>query len=134
MKFPDWMPVYGNRNFRGDCPKEDAELATFFNQLRKTYPEVARRAWHTENEGKKHFAQAASSKLKGELSGVSDIVIAGTPTFICEMKRRDHTKSSWQAGQIPFLSSCHEAGCFVCVALSWEGAMEAVFDYLEECK
>ena len=47
MLFPDWLPVYGDVSYRGDCPKEDVELSTFFNQLRKIYPDIAKRAWHT---------------------------------------------------------------------------------------
>ena len=127
MNFPDWLTVYGNRNFRGECPKEDAELSTFFNQLRNHHADLAARAWHTENEGKKTAMQVSASKIKGELAGVADIIIM--PGFVCEMKRRDHTQSSWQKGQIPFLEACHNAGCFVCVALGWEHAMEAVHDW-----
>lgn len=121
MIFPYWLPVYGDVSYRGDCPKEDVELSTFFNQLRKTYPDIAKRAWHTENEGVKNHDK---SRMKGQLVGVSDIVIM--PGFCCEMKRLDHTKSTWQKGQVDFLKACQEAGTYVCVALGWEAAMEAV--------
>lgn len=129
MNFPDWLVVYGNTSYRGECPREDAELGTFFNQLRKDFPDLAGRAFHTENEGKKTHAQVTASKIKGELAGVSDIIIIDKVPFVCEMKRRDHTKSAWQKGQLPFLESCHNTGAFVCVALSWEHAMEAVHDW-----
>lgn len=125
----DWLTVYGNKAYRGDCPKEDAELVTFFNILRRDYPDLSERAFHVENEGKKNFAQVTQSKIKGQLSGVSDIIIIDTPSFVCEMKRRDHTKSTWQSGQLPFLESCHKAGAFVCVALGYDAAMEAVHDW-----
>lgn len=125
----DWLTVYGDTSFRGDCPKEDAELVTFFNILRRDYPNLAERAFHVENEGKKSFAQVTQSKIKGQLSGVSDIIIIDKVPFVCEMKRRDHTKSTWQKGQLPFLESCHNAGAFVCVALGYDAAMEALREW-----
>jgi len=50
------------------------------------------------------------------------------------MKRQDHTKSKWQPGQLEYLEAAHYAGAFVCVALGWEAAMEAVEDWLEQKK
>ena len=121
MRFPDWLPVYGDVSFRGKCAVEDVELSTFFNQLRKNYPDLAKRGFHVENEGKKNHD---NSRMKGQLAGVSDIVIM--PGFCCEMKRRDHTISTWQKGQLDFLKACQDEGAYACVALGWEAAMEAV--------
>ncbi len=42
------------------------------------------------------------------------------------MKRRDHTQSAWQDGQIEYLTAAQEAGAFACVALGHEAAWEAV--------
>ena len=46
MKFPDFLPVFGDTDFRGECPLEEAEQATFFSQLRKLHPEVG--DWHPD--------------------------------------------------------------------------------------
>lgn len=132
MIIPDWLKTYGDKSFRGECAKEDAELSTFFNILRRDYPELAQRGWHTETEGKKNHAQVTASKMKGELAGVSDIVIIGRVPFICELKRLDHTKSVWQKGQLPFLESCHNAGAFVCLALGYKAAIEALEDWIAQ--
>ena len=123
MRFPNWLDVYGDKSFRGDCPREDVELATFWNQL---CPELRKRAWHTENEGKRNHEK---SRMKGQLKGVSDIVVIGAPPLIIEMKRQDHTKSRWQDGQLEFLKACHEAGAMVCIALGYKSALEAVEEW-----
>jgi len=123
MKFPAWLKVYGDQSFRGDCPKESAEQVTFFNMIRKTpWGDVA---MHPRNEGKFTHAQVSKMKAEGMLSGASDIIIIGSPVFCCELKRRDHTKCSWQPGQLDFLEQSQKAGAFACVALGWEAAWEA---------
>lgn len=133
MKFPTWLPIYGDPDYRGDCPKEAAEQATFFNQLRKHYPDsYGILALHPKNEGKRsgaQFQQLARDKALGLSPGAADVVIPGSPAFILEIKRRDHTKSSWQPGQIPYLEAAHKAGCFVGVALGWQGAWEAFCEW-----
>jgi len=60
---------------------------------------------------------------------VNDIIIPAAPAFVCELKRRDHTKSAWQKGQIEYLENCQKNGCFVCVALGYEAALQAVEDW-----
>lgn len=127
MKMPPWLKVYGDLSFRGDCPQESAEQITFFNRLRAEYPETwGRMALHPKNEEKrsgKQFAQLSRDKSMGLSPGASDIVIP--LGFVCEMKRRDHTKSKWQPGQLDYLEAVHNAGGFACVALGWEAAWEA---------
>jgi len=63
------------------------------------------------------------------VSGASDVIIPSRVTFVCEMKRADHTKSKWQPGQIDYLNAAQDAGAWVCVALGWEAAMEAVREW-----
>lgn len=134
MKIPEHIKCYGNTEFRGDCPKEDAELMTFFNELKRLYPDLARIAIHPDNEGlvlgsghHHHIKQKAKGAIK---KGAADIVICGNPTFVCEMKRQDHTKSCWQDGQLEFLEYSLKNGAFVCIALGYESALQAVKDYL----
>ncbi len=126
MKLPDWITVYGDTSYRGDCPQESAEQITFFADLRRQYPDTyGRAALHPRNEGKRHYSQTARQKAEGMAAGASDVIIPGSPAFVCEIKRRDHTKSKWQDGQQEYLAASMEIGAFACVALGWEAAMQA---------
>lgn len=128
MKFPDWLKVFGDTEYRGPCPQESAEQITFFAELRKAYPDTwGKLALHPKNEAKRsgsQFAQLSRDKALGLQPGASDIVIP--LGFVCEIKRADSTKSKWQAGQVDYLKAVHDAGGFACVALGWKAAMEAV--------
>lgn len=135
MKMHKDIKVYGNVDFRGDCPLEDAELITFFNQLRIKYPDIAKVALHPDNEGlilgtahNAHIKQKAKGAIR---NGAADIIIVGSPSFVCEMKRKDHTKSKWQDGQLDFLQTSQGFGAFVCVALGYEAALQALNDWLK---
>lgn len=133
MKIPKWLPVYGDTTFRGECPTESAEQVTFFNRLRAQYPEsFGRIATHIKNEGKRSQNQAQRDRMQGLTKGASDIVIPANPAFICELKKRDHTKSKWQSGQQEYLKSAHDLGAFVCLALGVEGAWQAFEEYLQK--
>lgn len=133
MKMNPNITVYGDINYRGECPVEDAEQMTFFSQLKKYWPEYHAIALHPKNEAKrtgKDFHRAKIDKIMGSLNtGASDIIIPGCPAFVCEMKRRDHTQSQWQKEQQPYLLAAQEAGAFVCVALGYEAALEAVAEW-----
>ena len=130
MKFPDWLPVVGDMTFRGECPREDAELITFFNELQRLRPDLYAVAIHPDNEGlvvgdgHQHHAR---QKAKGAVrKGAADIIIIGCPAFVCELKRRDHTLCRWQDGQLDFLQASLGQGAFACVALGYEAALESV--------
>lgn len=136
MKIPNWLKTYGNTDFRGDCPREDAELITFFNELKRIYPHLEKISIHPDNEGlivgtahNAHIKQKAKGAIK---KGASDIVIIGSPTFVCEMKRQDHTKSQWQDGQLEFLELSHNNGAFACVAFGYVAALKAVEDWISK--
>lgn len=133
MRFPDWIKVYGNRDYRGECPPELSEQITFFQWLRLQHPALHRIAVHPRNEGKRTYQQARRQRLEGALNvGASDIIIPGHPAFVCEMKRRDHTQSRWQEGQLEYLEAAHNAGAFVCVALGADAAIEALECYITQ--
>lgn len=126
MKVPEWLDVYGDMKYRGDCPPESAEQITFFNKLRSEYSDsFGMIAIHPRNEGKRTYGQTARHKAEGMTSGAPDIVIPGWPAFLCELKRQDHTKSTWQKGQLEYLKTARRYGSFVCVAFGWKGAWEA---------
>lgn len=123
MKFPPWLDVYGDLAFRGKCPTETLEQVTFFNRIRQT--KWGTICLHPRNEGNRTHHQTAKQKAEGMTPGASDIIIPGAPTFVCELKRQDHTQSQWEPGQLEYLETAKNAGAFVCVGLGVEGAWEA---------
>lgn len=129
MKFPEWLEVYGPQDYRKECPLEGIEQITFFARLRAQYPDsYGLIALHPKNEGKrkgKQFRQLDRDKLLGLAPGAADIVIPARVSFVCEMKRRDHTLCGWQPKQLDYLLAAYEAGAFVCVALGCDAAWEA---------
>jgi hypothetical protein len=126
MKFPQWLKVFGDQDFRGDCPTERAEQVTFFARLRREYPDsYGLIAVHPRNEGKRHMMQVAREKADGMTPGASDIIIPGRVAFVCELKRRDHTVCSWGDKQLDYLQQSQKAGAFACVALGCDAAWEA---------
>ncbi len=133
MKFHPDIPVYGDISFRGKCPTEAVEQITFFGWIRRQYSDTwGVLAIHPRNEGKRHYAQVMRQKAEGMTPGVSDIVIPGCPSCCIEMKRRDHTKSSWEDGQQEYLLAAQVQGAFVAVALGFEGAQSAFNVWLKK--
>ena len=122
--------VYGDTSFRGKCPTEAQEQVTFFAMLRREYPATwGALAVHPRNEGLKSGGQFASVQrhaAEGMTKGAADIIIPGSRAFVCELKRKDHTQSAWQDGQVEYLTAAKEAGAFACVALGHVAAWEAV--------
>ena len=123
------FPVFGDTTYRGKCAAESVEQVTFFNRIRAQYPDThGALAIHARNEQQLRggqFGGMAKQKAEGMVSGASDIIIPGRITFVCELKRRDRTKSAWQDGQVPYLTAAHQAGAFACVALGCNAAWEA---------
>jgi hypothetical protein len=131
MYLPNDIKIYGNTEYRGACPKEALEQVTFFARLRRQYPDtLGLIGVHVRNEGKRNLLQAAKEKSEGMTTGAADIIIPGAPTFICELKRRDHTASSISDAQLAFLRASQAAGSFVCIALGVDAAWEALHAYL----
>jgi hypothetical protein len=121
--------VFGDAGFRGPCPKEELEQVTFFNRLRREYPDsYGRIALHPRNEQQLrggHHQQMIRQKAEGMTPGASDVIIPGAPAFVCEIKRQDHTLSRWQEGQLEYLVAAAQLGAFACVALGHEAAWQA---------
>ncbi len=127
MRFPEWLPVYGDQDYRNKkCPVESAEQITFFNTLRRDYPELGRIAIHPRNEGKRTANQAQRQKAEGMTAGAADIIIPGSPAFVCELKRADHTLCAWEPDQLEYLATAQTMGAFVCVTLGHKAALEAL--------
>lgn len=125
-QIPDYITVYGDTAYRGECATETAELIGFFRQLEKYYPSLAAIATHIRNEGKRTKFQGYKQQQEGMNTGASDIIIPCSPPIVIELKRRNHTLSAISAKQVSYLSSAHCYGAFACVALGALGAMEAV--------
>lgn len=127
MKFDGSIPVYGDQSFQGECPSEALEMMTIFNYLRETpYGAIA---IHPRNEGQLRggqFSAMARRVAEGQVKGAADVIIPASPAFVCEVKRRDHTKSTWQTGQREYLQAAQRLGAFACVALGFHG-FEAAF-------
>lgn len=131
MVFPDGIKIYGDVNYRDKkCPLEGAEQGTFFNMLREEFEHsYALTAHHVKNEGRRTMAQIQKEKAQGMTGGAADINIPGGPSFVCELKRKDHTESKMQPKQGAYLIQAHKSGAFVCIALGWEAAWEAFNDW-----
>lgn len=129
------VPIYGDVKWRGKCPLEEVEQASFFSRLRREYPDTwGNLAVHPRNEGQLRggqFRAIIKHKSEGMSPGAADIIIPGSPAFICEMKRQDITKSKWQDGQQAYLAAAQNAGCFSCVALGAVAAWQAFEEWLD---
>jgi hypothetical protein len=134
MKFPSWLPVWGVVKWRGDCPQEYVEQASFFSKLRREWPDTwGVIALHPRNEGllqKGQFSAVIKHSAEGMAKGASDIVIPARVSFVCEVKRVDHTKSHWQEGQLKYLEAAQGAGAYACAALGAIAAWEAFNHWL----
>jgi hypothetical protein len=123
------VPIYGDTSFRGKCPDEGLEQITVFNWLRTTYPNTyGLLALHPRNEGlvaKGQHSAVSRHRAEGMTKGAADIIIPGNPSFVCELKRQDHTQSTLSDEQHDYLATAQGLGCFACVALGHQGALEA---------
>lgn len=127
MILPNAIKVYGDVKWRGDCPTETSEAVTFFSEIRKT--KFGGVTTHIKNEGIRRRGQANWDKAQGMVKGASDIFIPANPALLIELKRKDHTKSKLSPEQVAYLEAAQGLGAFVCVALGWESAMEAVREW-----
>ncbi len=127
MNLPPHIPLFGDPAYRGPCATEPAEAVTFFNAIRKT--RWGATAIHIKNEGRRSNHQAAWDKAQGMVKGASDIIIPSAPAFVCELKRKDHTRSKISDEQIAYLEEAQANGAWCCIALGWEAAWEAVNEW-----
>ena len=100
MKFPEFLKVYGDQLFRGECPTETSEQVAFFAELKRKYPHLHAIAIHPKNEGKRikgQFQQLAKDKAMGLNVGSADIIIPSSPAFVCELRRKGYALGRCQA-------------------------------------
>ena len=92
MKFHRDMIVYGDMDYRGECPSETLEQVTFFARLRTNWPDSwGRIAVHIRNEGQRTYMQAARQKAEGMTKGASDVMIPGSPDRKSTRLNSSHT-------------------------------------------
>ena len=119
--------IYGQQE-KGKHPRENAEMITFFNELRDKFPELSILATHIKNEGKRTAQQIEKDKAEGLVTGFPDIVILGAPAFVCEMKsKRKGSKAS--EDQLDVLEAADKNGAFACIAYGYKAALEAVEEW-----
>jgi hypothetical protein len=123
MKLPPNLPVFGTVD-KTDTASESQHAITFFNKLRREYPDYGAIATHIRNEGKRTIQHAQKHKAEGMTTGTADIIIPCNPPFVCELKSRSPRATITQE-QIDYLLQAQELGAFVCVAIGYDGAMEA---------
>ena len=143
------ITIIGDIKYRGDCPKEDTDLANFFAWVRYEYKEYYNLIFHAETEfnpqGGSSYAYHAKSKAKGRLDGLADIVCLpiskGAPAFICELKRKNIAKSLASKkmkfhfeDQLLRLSSQQQHGNIAIVALGLDAVKQAFTEYVKEYK
>lgn len=125
--------VAGDTSFRGTCPKETLEQTTFFSRIRREFPETyGRLAVHVRNEQQMRggqFSTVTKARAEGMTPGAPDIIIPGRRTFVCELKRRDYTKSDWQEGQMEYLIAADRAGAWAVLALGCDAAWQAFLEW-----
>ncbi len=122
------IPIYGDIEFRGKCPLETPEQITAVGIIRRTMPKLGAVLLHIKNEGKRTRG-AAKDKINGMITGASDLVAPGNPSFVCELKRKDHTESDISPDQIKYLINAKAVGSFACVCLGHEAVIEAAKDW-----
>jgi len=128
MKIPPCIPVYG-KPIKGCKIPEAAHMATFFNILRRDYPEYAKIALHVRNERQRTKYQIDKEKAQGGfVTGASDIIILGCPSFVCELKSQS-PRAKISDEQIDFLIAAQNNGAFVCIALGYEAAINAFLEW-----
>lgn len=131
---PEGVSLYGDTSYRGKCPTEDVEQASIVNMIRRQYPDTwGRLVIHPRNEGlvsRGQFSAVIKHRAEGMTPGASDIIVPGSPSFVCEMKRRNIQLSQWQDGQREYLEAAAKAGCFACVALGAMAAWDAFREWI----
>ena len=127
MKTPPQIPIYGKK-IKGCKVPESAHMVTFFNTMRREYPEYSKCCLHIRNEGKRTRQQIEKEKAEGFVTGAADIILVGNPSFVCEMKSQSPSAKISQE-QIDFLLSAQSLGAFSCIALGHKAAIEAFNDW-----
>ena len=134
MRYPDWLPKFGDLPKAASNPAEDYVLSSLISRIRNDYPSsYGLVSFHVKNESKRTTGQIRADKAKGLTKGVSDLIVIGNPTLCMEIKKA--TSCRFVTGQPEFLEQSQQQGAFVCLAIGYQGAKDA-FEYwlkLQSC-
>lgn len=131
MKFPKRIPVYGDKEFRGECPKEAEEQRTAIKCIREYWPDtLGLLVLHPRNEGRRNYRRYQTERLEGLTAGASDIIIPGNPSLVIELKRQDHTLCRLSESELKYLLAAVDSGSHAVIALGWRAVIEAIDDLL----
>lgn len=124
------MIRYYGEKLPGKQPTESAEMKTFFNIIRRDYPEIGAVAVHIRNEGQRNIRQTQSQKAEGMVKGAADIMIPGAPAFVCEMKSQGKG-ARVSPEQTAYLEAAAGLGAFCCVAYGHGAALDALREWMD---
>ena len=130
MKTPEWLPKFGDLPKSTNNPAEDYVLSSLVSRIRKDYPTTyGLVAFHVKNESKRTTTQIKIDKLKGLTKGVSDLIVIGNPTLCMEIKKDNSCR--FEDGQLQFLEQAQKGGAFACLAIGYQGALDAFHHWIE---
>lgn len=128
MKKKHNIKIYGKTGKDLSKHSEMNHQITFFNRLRREYPDTyGRIATHIKNEGKRPTG-AARDKAEGMVVGASDIMIPAKIPFLCEAKS-EVVGAKARSEQIEYLEAAQKLGAFCCIAHGIDGIWEAFNDW-----
>ena len=123
LKIPPEIPVFGEV-VKGCKVSETMHMVTFFNTLRREYPQYGGICIHVRNEGKRTQHQIDKERASGLVTGCCDIILPGNPTLCIELKSQSPS-AKISPEQIAYLLAAQAAGAYSCIALGYTGAMLA---------
>lgn len=130
MKTPTWLPKFGDLPKSTSNPAEDYVLSSLISRIRNDYPSTyGLVAFHVKNESKRTTGQIRADKAKGLTKGVSDLIVIGNPTLCMEIKKDNSCR--FEDGQLEFLQQAQKQGAFVCLAIGYQGAKDALEYWLK---
>ena len=132
LELPDEVMLFGDIDYRGECPAEDSDLISFVAWLKYNWPELENCIIHTPNEGDLPVQARMQQKKKGVLFRCPDVIVMTVPAYCMELKRRNPSKSlsseedrSRFREQVGVLVSMQKQGNFSCAALGLDAAKES---------
>lgn len=136
MKIPPNIPLWGDPKWRGKCPLEAVEQVSWFNRIRREYPDTyGAVATHVRNEGLKErgqFSTVVKHAAEGMTKGCADIIVPARTPLVIEMKRQDASKSELSDEQIKYLRAAQSLGAYAVICLGALAAWEAFEFWIKE--
>lgn len=132
------IEIFGDANWRGDCPLEDADTITICNHIRQAHGgRFEKSVLHVMNEkhrkDKADFRQLLAERKKGAIiTGWSDVCVTGWPTLFMEVKRKDLSLSKLPQVEIDFLVANQNNDAWVFVVPGWEAGIACFENWYQQ--